>query len=294
MGEPVALADSVQYNRGTARASFSVSRTGTLVYQAHKDLAALVWFDRAGAELGPVGPQGDYLSMRISPEGRRAIFARWDPQAGNYVDWKLDLDRQRGDAPDVRAPVGARRCLDAERDRDLLFRPGWRSTARLSTETWRPAPKSRCCPPRDSYQGPRMCRQTDGWRTFQLRPDGTDIWTVPVDGTGAPSLLVNRGYDARFSPDGRFVSFISGEGRCHRCICCGGVAFRQPNARVEGWCRHAAMECRRPRAHLSIGRRLHRLRGGPCGWVAGDRARAARAPLRHQREMVLERLRPVS
>jgi serine/threonine protein kinase len=211
VGEPVALADSVQYNRGTARASFSVSRTGTLVYQAHKDLAALVWFDRAGADLGPVGPQGDYLSMRISPEGRRAIFARWDPQAGNYVDWKLDLDRN------VETRLSSERRSEqggvwTRNGTGIFFSvPGGGAPhvvhRDLATGAERPV-----LPTTRFISGAQDVSPDGRLAYFQLRPDGTDIWTVPVDGTGAPSLLVHRGYDARFSPDGRFVSFISGEG----------------------------------------------------------------------------------
>jgi hypothetical protein len=92
VGEPFAIADSVEYIRGTSRASFSVSRTGALVYQAHPDTTELVWFDRSGRESGSVGPQGDYLTMRISPKGGRALVARADPQMG-YVLWTLDFAR---------------------------------------------------------------------------------------------------------------------------------------------------------------------------------------------------------
>ena len=60
---------------------------------------------------------------------------------------------------------------------------------------------------------------------------------MPVDATHAPSLLFARGYDARFSPDGRFLSFISresaeGEDEVY-------VAAASPSARERAYRREA-------------------------------------------------------
>ena len=41
-----------------------------------------------------------------------------------------------------------------------------------------------------------------------------DIWTLPLDGSGPPTVLVESPFDkkeVRFSPDGRFLAFISSE-----------------------------------------------------------------------------------
>jgi eukaryotic-like serine/threonine-protein kinase len=46
---------------------------------------------------------------------------------------------------------------------------------------------------------------------FQRTDDTQDVWTMPVDGTRAPSLLIAKADGARFSPDGRFVAFVSSE-----------------------------------------------------------------------------------
>jgi hypothetical protein len=40
---------------------FTASRTA-MVYQAHRNRSRLVWFDRAGKELGAIGKQEAYFS----------------------------------------------------------------------------------------------------------------------------------------------------------------------------------------------------------------------------------------
>jgi eukaryotic-like serine/threonine-protein kinase len=209
VGEPFAIADAVQYNRGTARAAFSASRNGTLAYQAHKDLAELVWFGRSGHEVGPVGSQGDYISMRISPEGRRAIFARWDAKAGNYVDWTLDLERR----------VETRLSLEHRLELGGVWMPNGKGLFFSTPDGGAPhviyrdltAGTERPMVPATQFISGAQDVSPDGrlLAFFQLSSHGTDIWTMPVDGMTAASMLIAKGYDARFSSNGRFVSFIS-------------------------------------------------------------------------------------
>src|SRR5262249_25328027 len=93
IGDVLSLAAPVQYSRSTGRTNFSTSRTGALVYQSHADLAQLVWFDRSGRDVGRIDPDGDYVRVRISPEGRRVLFHRADPRLGTTDLWTTDLVR---------------------------------------------------------------------------------------------------------------------------------------------------------------------------------------------------------
>ena len=93
VGEPFSIAGPIDYFFSTGRAMFTASRTGTLAYQSHKDVDRLVWVDRAGHELGAVGADGGYLSVRLSPDGRMVLFARINPQNGTPDVWTFDLDR---------------------------------------------------------------------------------------------------------------------------------------------------------------------------------------------------------
>jgi len=92
-GEPISIAEHVRYFFSTGSASFAVSRSGTLAYQAQDDVSRLTWFDRSGRELGTVGPAGKYLSVSIARDGRRALFDRARPGIGTYDVWSIDLER---------------------------------------------------------------------------------------------------------------------------------------------------------------------------------------------------------
>ena len=129
-----------------------------------------------------------------------------------------------------------------------------------------------------------MCRQTARLLAFfQRTADATDIWTMPVDATRPPSTpFAKAAGDARFSPDGRFVAFVSresGRGRSVR-----GAIVSPPRR----GCASRRGARRMPRWSADGGEILYRLPTATSSpsrsaWeVAGDRSRLAGDPLRHQ------------
>ena len=86
---------------------FSVSMTGTLAFTDQQSRSQLVWFDRAGKQLGPAGPAEEYGGVKLSPDGRFAAFVK----GGLRSDiWVLHLDngsisRFTSDAAGNRDPV---------------------------------------------------------------------------------------------------------------------------------------------------------------------------------------------
>ena len=90
VGEPVLIADQVAWN------SFSASLTGTMVYLSGNSAAEtgqLTVFDRQGKILETVGEPGPYRWVAFSPDGRRVVTARGDPQSGSENLWMMDLAR---------------------------------------------------------------------------------------------------------------------------------------------------------------------------------------------------------
>ena len=88
VGEAISLAEQVS--------SFDASLTGTLVYGSGGAAAGagqLTIFDRQGKILGVVGEPGNYDSVAFSPDGKRVVAARNDPQSGNTNLWMMDLAR---------------------------------------------------------------------------------------------------------------------------------------------------------------------------------------------------------
>jgi eukaryotic-like serine/threonine-protein kinase len=211
VGEPFSIADAVQYSRSTSRATFSTSRTGALAYQSHIDLAQLVWFDRAGREVGRVEAQGDYLSMRLARDGRHALFARAEPRLGTYDVWTTDLERSvetrltsdpTSEIAPVWLPSGTGIIFAAERGGPPhLFSKDLASGA------------ERALVPANGKLQKTLDVSSDG-RIVAFSQGDREIWTMPVDGTRQPSPFIASkfgAWDLRFSPDGRLVSIISDE-----------------------------------------------------------------------------------
>ncbi len=72
-GEAFAVAPDVGHFTESASALFSVSADGAvLTYQTPVTrMSRLTWFDRAGMNLGSVGPEGDFTQPRLAPNGNR-------------------------------------------------------------------------------------------------------------------------------------------------------------------------------------------------------------------------------
>jgi serine/threonine protein kinase len=85
-GRPVPLSDAVE--------SFGVSNTGLLLYRKSATNAAdkqLTWFDRAGRQLDPLGPKGNYGNVELSPTGDRVAVDKIED--GNGDVWVIDVAR---------------------------------------------------------------------------------------------------------------------------------------------------------------------------------------------------------
>src|SRR5262249_45687106 len=106
-GEPLPGAHWVSYDGGKKLGRFSVSSSGTLAYvvRTAPPLSTLRWFDRAGHETGSVGDAGNYEYLRLSPDGRRVVVSRLEPDLERSALWTLEISR----ATTARATAGSGR-----------------------------------------------------------------------------------------------------------------------------------------------------------------------------------------
>jgi Tol biopolymer transport system component len=214
-GEPFSIAAHVAYFYSSGQASFAASASGTLAFQAHHDVSRLVWIDRAGRPLETIGPPGNYLSIVVAADGRRIFFDRTRPGVGTFDVWSFDLERG------VETPVTT--------DPDTEFSPVELKDGKgvVYSSNRGGAPQLF----RRNLQTGREEQLQEVVRTFQqaqdVSPDGRtlvhveraaggnfDIWTLPLPGPGRPAALLQSPFDkkeVRFSPDGRFLAFISNE-----------------------------------------------------------------------------------
>jgi len=213
-GGPFAVADTVRYFRSTGGAAYATSAGGTLVYQSSGHVTQIAWLDRTGHELGTLGSPGDYLDLCLAPDGRKLLFSRTLPRFGTYDVWSYDIARgtetritpnTNSDFKGTWLPGGRQIVYSA-------VEGGWPRLHRLDLETGKA----------EVMLGPT------GFQTAaDLSPDGRTLayvertpagdlaaWTLPLASGGAPTRLTPPGFHAsvaRFSPDGRFVAFVSDE-----------------------------------------------------------------------------------
>ena len=89
-GEPVALAHNIDDNDFNWFV-FSSSAEGTLAYRSRDVRSQLHLRDRNGKELARFGEPADWVGVKVSPDGSRALLERVDEDRRNGRLWILDL-----------------------------------------------------------------------------------------------------------------------------------------------------------------------------------------------------------
>ena len=213
------LSEATPVAPGTA----SISRDGERIVIAvpPPQLRQLTVFNREGKVVSTVGQPGLYVQPGISPDGKRVVVMRNDPQTGNQDIWTFDLATGNGtpitnDTPPENAPIWSpdgkqvayvstregyagiyRKSADGSGNEELLFRytPG----AGMVLTDWSP-------------DGKFLTFFTGALLVVPLRPDEKPLDRKAID-------WVREDYDAvqgRFSPDERFVAYLSNEADVER------------------------------------------------------------------------------
>ena len=94
-GDPIPLAENVQYFGFYSSNLFSVSQTGVLAYVVGAGALTrqLTWVDRQGAVMGTTGKPGNYFSPRLSHDGRRIAVDQSDATSDSGDIWVQDRER---------------------------------------------------------------------------------------------------------------------------------------------------------------------------------------------------------
>ena len=213
-GTPFPIAPAVSYFASTGSGGFAAARSGSVIYQAHGDVDRLTWFDRNGQARGQVGSAGDYLSLSISPDGKRVLSSRRRAGLGTYDLWALDLERS------------VETAITSEPDSEFggVWLPDGKSIFYSNVREANPQIMRR-----DLATGSDVPVFPSGGfqEALDVSPDGRtlvvaerqagrgfELFTLPVSGGGPPGkmprIIVNS-QRFRFSPDGKAVAFLSEE-----------------------------------------------------------------------------------
>ncbi len=214
-GEPIRVAEQVDFDPALGLGDFSVASTGVLAYRTVDTVTPtqLVWFDRTGKPLGTIGETAQYRGARLSPDQRSVAVQKTDPVTGVSGLWLLDASRdaatrftfgpQTFSFP-IWSPDGGRIAFSLEEETvyDLYQKP---TSSGAREEPFLRSP---------GFKHPTDWSRDGRFIAFDIRVPKTswDIWILPLDGDRKPFPFVQSKFDERlgqFSPNGRWIAYAS-------------------------------------------------------------------------------------
>jgi Tol biopolymer transport system component/predicted Ser/Thr protein kinase len=218
-GEPMPVAEGVQYDPSFFRGSFAASENGLLLYAtgAGSPKTQLGWYDLTGKPVGePLGDPAEYTNVAISLDGKKIAAGIADPSNGLPSIWIFDSRGVRSrlttglpqtDFP-VFSPDGQRIAFSRTDGHHTEVRV--RSTVGGEEQTlWRV--DNLFVHPLDwSRDGRFLAAEVSGPGS----KTGQDVWIIPMTGNSKPYAFLASGFDEGFpffSPDGHWLSYMSNE-----------------------------------------------------------------------------------
>jgi serine/threonine-protein kinase len=217
-GEPIDLGTAPRLFEAAGSRTVAASRNGTLAHLTPDDPnTRLLWHDPVtGQDLEELDLEpGVYKEIEFSPDGRHVAFVREvSPEESDI--WVLELERNI-----------LRRFTQGPGNHDSVrWSPdgSWIGYSTDADGPWniyrKPFPGPGAAQP--VVTGPVPFKNLMDWSPdgqfvlYSAIGEGTnmDLWFAPADGSGEPRAYqaeVFQEEDARFSPDGRWVAFVSSE-----------------------------------------------------------------------------------
>jgi Tol biopolymer transport system component len=210
-GEPLPVYQGVAYAPASLSAFFSISEDGrvAVIRRGVAGQNQLTWFERSGKPAGTLGPRGDFMQPRISPDGSRVAVAGPDPQTGNRDVFVIDVVRGTSsrltthvanDWYPVWSPDGKQLLFGSDRDGGTELATFLKRSLEASAEETR-------------YPGhePTDWSRDGRWIVFGTHDLG--VAAAAQDGKSF-AFLATRFQEStgRFSPDGLWLAYSSNEG----------------------------------------------------------------------------------
>jgi Tol biopolymer transport system component len=223
-GEPILLDEGLWYFKPIGSADFSVSETGVLAYRTGTNVSRLIWFDRRGVEIGSTSEPKDYQRPRLSPNGHSFAVEVADPRNGTTDIWNYALSRS-----------ATRLTFEPGMENSPIWSPGGRQIVfaydpdgpphlyqKSLSETGR---GEMLVPVSGGVQWPYDWTPNGQYLIYGdiEEKTGENLMYLAMSGERKPTRFLDSQFDetdARFSPDGRWVAYVSDEtGRSEVYVC---------------------------------------------------------------------------
>jgi eukaryotic-like serine/threonine-protein kinase len=212
-GEPLRVVDGVSYDSGTWRSVITASQNGRICFEPSLEGTGgqLTWVDRSGKTLRTVGERSESFWLRLSPDGKRLAILSGDPTNDLWI-YELGRDIK------TRATIGAQ----------ITSAPVWSPDSRsLAFSTTGTSSYSLWIKQADAPgNGQKVFEDKEGFYPTDWSLDGryllydkgnlgeTHVWALGLGGDNKPFPIANTPFwegTGTFSPDGRWVAFVSHE-----------------------------------------------------------------------------------
>ena len=221
IGDPITLAENVEYVPGYFRGVFSASDSGTLVFAraGHQRKEQLAVYDRSGKILSKLGDPAEFGLIRFSPDGQKVAASIGDPSD----IWIYEVERGvrtrltshgLGENWPTWSPDGRRIFYSS--DRRTLEDIFEMATDGAGVEKPVLETDDVEVPTDMSMDGRYLALDHAGSRTTSQ----ADVWILPLDGDRKPYPFLATEFeekDADFSPDGRWILYGSNESGAYEC-----------------------------------------------------------------------------
>jgi Tol biopolymer transport system component len=216
-GDAFPVVEQIVRNPVIGRAMFSVSDNGVLVFRTGNiNSNQLIWFDRSGKQLGTLASGSGYNSPALSPDGKKVAVSRVDLQTGTGSDiWLIDLERgtQIRLTSDPASDIYPSWSPNGDRIAFISTRGGatsiyQKSSSGASTEEPLFSSAELKYNPQWSPNGQSIIYSQLNTRT------NVDLHLLSLAGEKKSTGVLQTNFieaQARFSPNGRWVSYISNE-----------------------------------------------------------------------------------
>lgn len=220
-GEPKLVARGVHYVSNADATDFAVSGS-TLLYAVSASGSSgpsLVWLDRSGKKLSIVTGSGSASDMKLSPDAQRVAYAKGDPNSDIWIQelkrdvpMRMTFDTSVDKGAPIWSPDGKEILFDITLDGKTppgIYRKSSSGTGREELVV-QPKESGVMVWPTDWSRDGKFILCVQG--EIITRHQG-EIWVVPLSDR-KPRVFLRApaaAYDGQFSPDGRWVAYVSRE-----------------------------------------------------------------------------------